>query len=135
MPFPRNVDIKDFRNLTGYGIYHDQYPLPIWKFGKNFLLPTPCNPYFERQESPEETEIFFSRVPIRFSRALIDGRGIIRVLAEIDLKKEFVGKLHEFWTAPGMDWTAYNNWLMHTFQTGTHKLWNMAVKFDLGQED
>jgi hypothetical protein len=46
--------------LTGYGIFVDEYPLVIWKFGKNFLLPTPCNPEFERQEKPGmKLQIFF----------------------------------------------------------------------------
>ena len=134
IPFPRPVDILEYRNLTGYGIYHDKYPLAIWKFGKNFLLPTPCNPDFERQQNPEETELFFERLPSRFSRALIDVHGIIRVLAETNLNKEFIEKLHELWTAPGADWMSYNNWLMYTFQTGTHILWKRAVTFDLHGE-
>lgn len=130
MPFPRRVDMEDFRKLTGYGIFVDEFPLVIWKFGENFLLPTPCNPDFERQESPGETEAFFSRLPVRFSRALIDVHGIVRVLEENSLKKGFIQKLAKLWTDPGADWISYNNWLMYTFQTGTHVLWKRALAFE-----
>jgi hypothetical protein len=127
IPFPRPVDMDDFGNLTGYGIFFDEFPLVIWKFGDNFLLPTPCNPDFERQENPGETEEFFSRLPVRFSRALIDVHGIVRVLAETDLKKDFIEKLAQFWSDPKTDWISYNNWLMYIYQTGTHLLWKKAL--------
>ncbi len=129
IPFPRPVDMDDFRNLADYGVYIGEFPLVIWKFGDNFLLPTPCNPVFERQENPGETEEFFSRLPVRFSRALIDVHGIVRVLGETDLKKDFVQNLARLWTDPKNEWISYNNWLMYIFQTGTHLLWKKARKF------
>ena len=130
IPFPRPVDLEDFKNLTGYSIFEDDYPLVIWKFGKNFLLPTPCNPDFERQENPEEVAVFFSGLHEDFSRAMIDAHGIIRVLRQTRLHPEFIKKLHGLWTSSGMDWEKYNHWLQYTFQTPTHHLWEKAIHFD-----
>jgi hypothetical protein len=129
IPFPRPLDLQDFKMLTGYGIFVDEYPLVIWKFGKNFLLPTPCNPEFERQENPNEVADFFSEVRTEFSRAMIDGHGIIRVLRQSRLNPEFMKKLHELWTLPGIDWRKYHNGLRNTFQTPTHHLWEKAIHF------
>lgn len=131
IPFPRPLDMEDFKNLTRCGIFENQYPLVIWKFGKNFLLPTPCNPAFERQENPEEVEDFFSDICTDFSRALIDGHGIIRVLRQTRLDPEFIKRLQNFWTIPDTDWGNYNRWLQHTFQTPTHHLWDKAIHFDV----
>jgi hypothetical protein len=122
--------MNDFKNLTGYGIFDDEYPLVIWKFGKNFLLPTPCNPEFEWQENPEEVADFFSGIRTDFSRAMIDAHGIIRVLRQNRLQPEFMKKLQGLWTLPGMDWEKFNNWLQYTFQTPTHHLWEKAIHFD-----
>jgi hypothetical protein len=130
IPFPRSIDLEDFINLTSYGIFEDDYPLVIWKFGKNFLLPTPCNPEFERQEDPEEVVDFFSSLRTNFSRVMIDAHGVIRVLRQSQLHLEFMKKLHGLWTLPNMDWERYNNWLQHTFQTPTHLLWEQASHFD-----
>jgi hypothetical protein len=130
IPFPRPLDIEDFKNLTGYGIFGDEYPLIIWKFGKKFLLPTPCNPEFERQESPEDVEDFFSGIHTNFSRVMIDSHGIIRVLQQTRLRAEFMKKLHNVWTLPGIDWKKYNNWLQDAFHTPTHHLWEQAIHFD-----
>ena len=131
IPFPRPVDLEDFRNLTGYGIYEDDYPLVIWKFGENFLLPTPCNPEFEKQENPEEVEDFFSELHLDFSRALIDAHGIIRILSQARLNPEFIKRLQELWSEPERDWKQYNDKLLqYTFQTPTHHLWEKAIHFD-----
>jgi hypothetical protein len=130
MPFPRAIDLEDFKNLTTYGIFADEYPLVIWKFGKNFLLSTPCNPEFERQENPEEVADFFSGIRTNFSRAMIDAHGIIRVLRQTRLHRDFIKKLHDLWTLPDIDWKRYNHWLQYTFQTPTHLLWEQAIHFD-----
>ncbi len=130
IPFPRPVDLEDFKNLTSYSIFEDEYPLVIWKFGKNFLLPTPCNPEFERQENPEEFAVFFSGIHTDFSRAMIDAHGIIRVLRQTRLDPEFIKKLHGLWASPAKDWEKYNHWLQFTFQTPTHHLWEKATHFD-----
>lgn len=131
IPFPRPLDLEDFRNLTGYGIFEDEHPLVIWKFGKNFLLPTPCNPEFERQENPEEVTDFFSKIHTHFSRALIDGHGVIRVLQQTQLNPEFIEKLQKLWSLPETDWKQYNERLLrYTFQTPTHLLWQKAIQFD-----
>ncbi|MFO8085295.1 MAG: hypothetical protein R6U27_13360 [Desulfobacterales bacterium] len=130
IPFPRSRDMDDFKNLTGYGIFEDEYPLIIWKFGKNFLLPTPCNPEFERQEDPEETTDFFSGIHTDFSRVMIDAHGIIRVLRQTRLNPEFIKRLHDLWTAEGLNWKDYNQRLPYTFQTPTHLLWEKSIHFD-----
>jgi hypothetical protein len=130
IPFPRPLDMEDFKNLTGYGVFGDEYPLVIWKFGKNFLLPTPCNPEFERQESPEDVEDFFSGIHTDFSRVMLDSHGIIRVLRQTRLREEFMKKLHSLWTVSNIDWEKYNDWLQGTFQTPTHHLWEHAIHFD-----
>ena len=86
IPFPREIDLEDFETLDKYGIYHNEFPLIIWKFGKNFILPTPLNPLYERQNGSEEVDDFFSGYRTHFSRALIDIHGIIRRLRETDRK-------------------------------------------------
>ena len=130
IPFPRNLDLEDFKNLTDYGIFEDEYPLIIWKFGKNFLLPTPCNPEFERQESPEETAFFFSGLHTDFSRVMIDAYGIIRVLRQTKLDPQFIERLHNLWITKDLNWAGYNQGLSRTFQTPTHLLWENAVHFN-----
>jgi hypothetical protein len=129
IPFPRPVDLEDFKNLTGYGFFEDKYPLVIWKFGKNFLLPTPCNPEFERQENFEEVTEFFSGIHTGFSRVMIDAHGIIRILRQTRLLPEFIENLHSLWNSPGTDWENYNHWLQYIFQTPTHHLWEKAIHF------
>lgn len=130
IPFPRKHDLEDFKHLTGYGIFEDKYPLIIWKFGKNFLLPTPCNPEFEKQEDPKETSGFFSGIHTNFSRAMIDAHGIIRILRQTQLLPEFIERLHILWTDKEKNWKNYNQELLYTFQTPTHLLWEKAMQFN-----
>jgi len=130
MPYPREIDIEDFQNLKKYGIYTETYPLIIWQFGDNFLLATPCNPAFERQQRPEEAwNEFLTGEHTAFTRFLIDQRGIIRVLGRESLDKSFIQALITAWSEPETNWEEYNDWVHQTFRTPTHRLWEKARQF------
>ncbi len=129
IPFPRNQDLDDFRNLTEYGVFLDEYPLIIWKFGKNFLLPAPCNPEFEKQEDPEETAAFFDGGHTDFSRVMIDAHGIVRAACQTSLRPEFIQKMCELWTDESINWKNYNQRLQSIFQTPTNVLWEQSTRF------
>jgi len=95
LPYPREIDIEDFKNLTAYGIYNEKYPLTIWRFGKNFLLPTPYNPEFEKQFKPNDVEKFICQKNRIMTRILIDQNGIIRVISLAELKSGFIEDLQK----------------------------------------
>ncbi len=129
IPFPRKTDLQDFEKLNDYGIYYNEYPLILWKFGLNFILPIPLNPVYEYQRGSEEVDYFFSDYRTHFSRALIDNHGIVRRLRETELRPEFIKQLHFMWKDPKTDWYRYNDWLLSTFQIPNNRLWDKAMKF------
>jgi hypothetical protein len=131
MPQPRQTDLSDFRNLTAVGVFEEEFPLVIWRFGQNFLLPTPFNPEFERQHNADGLASFLSAASPQFQRTLIDEHGHICVLAQSDLPKGFVQSIQGWWGASACDWHRYNPWLHHTFQTPTHLLWAAAQTYHL----
>jgi hypothetical protein len=109
LPYPREIDIEDFKNLTAYGIYNEKYPLAIWRFGKNFLLPTPYNPEFEKQFKPNDVEKFICQKNRIMTRILIDQNGIIRVISLAELKSGFIEDLQKAWSNSKTDWGGYND--------------------------
>jgi hypothetical protein len=122
MPMPRANDLSDFRELTAVGVFENDFPLVIWHFGQNFLLPTPFNPEFERQHNAEALASFLADDKSRFQRSLINERGHICVLIQSDLKAEFVSRIRHWWQTAACDWHQYNIWLHQTFRTPTHLL-------------
>jgi hypothetical protein len=131
MPLPREKDLADFRNLTAVGVFEKDFPLVIWCFGQNFLLPTPFNPEFERQHNAKALASFLSAGAFQLQRTLINERGLVCVLVQSDLQKEFVECVQRGWQPAACDWHRYNPWLHHTFQTPTHLLWAEATIFHL----
>ena len=129
LPYPREIDIEDFRNLTAYGIYNAKYPLVIWQFGKNFLLPTPYNPEFEKQSRPNDVEKFIYQKNKIMTRILIDQNGIIRVISTAELKSSFIKDLQKAWSDSKTDWGRYNSWLSQIFRKNTYSIWEKVKKY------
>ena len=129
LPYPRQIDIEDFKNLTAYGIYNEKYPLVIWQFGKNFLLATPYNPEFEKQFSPNDVEKFIDHKNNIMTRILIDQNGVVRVLNLAKLKSSFIEDLQKAWSNSKTDWSKYNSWLSQIFRKNTYKIWEKVYKY------
>jgi len=129
-PYPREIDIEDFKKLTAYGIHNEKYPLVIWKFGKNFLLPTPYNPAFEKQFRFNDVEKFIGRKNKNMIRILIDHNGIIRVISLAELKCGFIEDLQKAWGYPKTDWSRYNSWLSQIFRKNTYNIWGKVKKYN-----
>ena len=129
LPLVRPEDISDFRQLTGCGLFEGEFPLVIWRFGQNFLLPTPFNPEFERQQNTRSMEDFLAAESPRFKRALIDRQGMVRVLATTYLNQSFIDLVRRWWKPSAHDWHRYNKWLNHAFKTPTHQMWAKANVF------
>ena len=129
LPYPRQIDIEDFKNLTAYGIYKEKYPLVIWQFGKNFLLAAPYNPEFEKQFRPDDVEKFICRKNKIMTRILIDQNGIIRIIRMAELKSSFIEDLQKVWSDSKTDWSKYNSWLSQIFRQNTYKVWEKVNKY------
>ena len=129
LPYPREIDIEDFKSLTAYGIYNEKYPLVIWQFGKNFLLPTPYNPEFEKQFRPNDVEKFICRKNKIMIRIMIDQNGIVRVISLAELKSSFIENLQKAWSDSKTDWRGYNSWLSGIFRKNTYNIWEKVKKY------
>lgn len=130
LPYPREIDIEDFKNLTAYGIYNEKYPLVIWQFGKNFLLPTPYNPEFEKQFRPNDVEKFICQKNKIMIRIMIDQKGIVRVISLAELKSSFIENLQKAWSDSKTDWRGYNSWLSGIFRKNTYNIWEKVKKYE-----